>query len=321
MNQYLDILGFTLNTTGPIFVLVLLGLFLKRIGLIDDRFISVSSRLVFSICLPVLLFTTIIGLDIETTLDINALAFSLAATLLAFAISWLVAIPVVDRKADRGVFVQGSFRGNLGVIGLALCASTYGATGLATASLLMAVMTILYNVLAVVVLTYYSDHAESAIRANWRTMLLGIISNPLILSILAAFGFVATGMTLPSFLVKSGNYIGAMALPLALLGTGAGMSLATLRNSSTITLWCLLMKTAFIPLLLTVVALQLGFSGSILGILFLLFVSPTASASFIMVKTIGGDDALAANLIMTTTLGSIVTASLGIFLLRIYGLA
>jgi hypothetical protein len=44
--------------------------------------------------------------------------------------------------------------------------------------------------------------------------------------------------------------------------------------------------------------------------------APTASASFIMVKGIGGNYKLAANIIALTSLGSIISVSLGIMILR-----
>jgi len=82
-----------------------------------------------------------------------------------------------------------------------------------------------------------------------------------------------------------------------------------------------LLKTLLLPLLITWLAWLLGYRDLTLGVLFLLFMSPTATASFIMVKSMGGNDALAANLIMTTTLVSLVTGSLGLFLLRVLALA
>jgi len=314
---YLSLLAETFTVTGPIFVLVLLGLILKRLDFIDDQFVVVSSRLVFSLCLPVLLFTTISDIDLASTLALNLLSFSGFGAALTFAISWLVAILLVQPRIDRGVFVQASFRSNLGVVGLALCANAYGTEGLVLASLLMAVMTIVYNILSVVVLSYYN--AARAI--SWRGVLFDIATNPLIVAILLALIVSGLRLPIPLVLERTGAYLGSLALPLALLGTGASMNLRALRHSSSVTLLCILLKTLLLPLLITWLAWLLGYRDLTLGVLFLLFMSPTATASFIMVKSMGGNDALAANLIMTTTLVSLVTGSLGLFLLRVLALA
>ncbi|MDZ7685483.1 MAG: AEC family transporter [Gammaproteobacteria bacterium] len=154
--MYTQILIDTINVTGPIFLIVLLGLALRRLGLIDSAFVDTSSRLVFSICLPILLFTTIMRIDFDATFDATLITFGIGISIATFLLSWLVAL-LVHPRADRGVFIQGAFRSNLGVVGLALCASAYGTSGLALASLLMAVCTIVYNVLSVLVLSVYAN--------------------------------------------------------------------------------------------------------------------------------------------------------------------
>ncbi|MFT4632649.1 MAG: putative permease [Candidatus Pseudothioglobus sp.] len=314
---YLSLLADTFTVTGPIFILVLLGMALMRLGFIDDDFVTTSSRLVFSLCLPVLLFTTVSGIDMAQTLAPSILLFSALAAVLTFFISWLVAIWLVQPRDDRGVFVQASFRSNLGVVGLALCANAYGLQGLALASLLIATLTILYNILSVVVLAYYNPHRV----ISWGGVLKDIATNPLIVAIVLALVFNAWQVRLPGFLLSTGTYLGGLALPLALLGTGASMNLKALRHSSLVTLLCLFLKTAALPVLVTWLAWLQGYRQMELGVLFLLFMSPTATASFIMVKSMGGNQALAANLIMTTTLVSLFTASLGLFVLQLLGLA
>jgi hypothetical protein len=312
---YLAILAETLIVTGPIFIIVLLGLVLKRVGFIDDHFNQMASKLVFSICLPVLLFTTITQIPLDDTINMPLLGVSLLLTLVSFLLSWLFVLPVEPRR-DRGVMVQGAFRTNLGVIGLALCSNAYGAEGLALASLLMAVLTVFYNILAVFILSFYAGT-----ELNWRKIIFDIFKNPLIVAIVAAVLVVLLGLKVPRILLSAGEYIGAMALPLALLGTGAGMSLRALRDSGKATSLVIGLKAFLLPFLVTLAAIQFGLRGLELGVLFLLFVSPTATASYAMVKAIGANDSLAANLVMTTTLMCIVSCSVGLFLLKVFELA
>ena len=79
------------------------------------------------------------------------------------------------------------------------------------------------------------------------------------------------------------------------------------------------MKMVILPAISTAAAWALGFKGEQLGLLFLFFASPTAAASFVMVKAMGGNAALAANIIAMTTLMASVTITLGIFALRLLG--
>ena len=313
--MYLGILSETLVVTGPIFLIVLLGLTLRRIGFIDDHFNQVTSRLVFSICLPVLLFTTISQINLDTSINLPVFYFSLCGAILAFGLSWLAAT-FIEPREDRGVVVQGAFRSNLGVIGLALCASAYGAPGLALASLLMAGLTVSYNILSVFILSFYAKTD-----LNWLAIFTDILKNPLIVAIVLAFIIALSGFRVPGILLSAGEYVGSMALPLALLGTGAGMSLRALRDSSQATALVICLKAILLPTVLVLMAIQFGFRGTDLGVLFLLFVSPTATASYAMVKALGANDSLAANLVMTTTLVCILSCSIGLFFLKVYGLA
>lgn len=313
--MYLQILLETFSVTGPIFILVIVGLVLRRTGFIDDHFVQISSRLVFSLCLPILLFTTISEIDLNETINPGLLSFALVASILTFVLSWGVA-PFIQPRADRGVFIQGAFRSNLGVIGLALCANAYGPEGLALASILMAILTVSYNVLSVMALSNYANATF-----NWRSVLKDILTNPLIVAIAIATLVAIIQIPIPQFLKSSGNYLGQLALPLALLSAGAAMNLRTLRESGTTTFIVVLLKALILPGLVTIAAIATGFTPKETGVLFLLFVSPTATASYVMVKAMGGNDELAANLIMVTTLTAIFTASLGLFILRVNGYA
>ena len=313
--MYLGILSETLVVTGPIFLIVLLGLTLRRIGFIDDHFNQVASRLVFSICLPVLLFTTISQINLDATINLPVFYFSLCGAVLTFGLSWLAAT-FIQPKEDRGVVVQGAFRSNLGVIGLALCANAYGSQGLALASLLMASLTVSYIILSVFILSFYAKTD-----LNWLVVFADILKNPLIVAIAMAFIIALSGLPVPGVLLSAGEYIGSMALPLALLGTGAGMSLRALRDSSQATGLVICLKAVLLPAVILVIAIQYGFRGIDLGVLFLLFVSPTATASYAMVKALGANDSLAANLVITTTLVCILSCSIGLFFLKVYGLA
>ncbi len=178
----------------------------------------------------------------------------------------------------------------------------------------MASLTVSYNILSVAILSFYAGRESFSLKQ----VIVDIVKNPLIIAIALAIMVSALQIPVPRTLMSAGEYLGSLALPLALLGTGAGMNLRAIRDSSFVTVLAVIMKTALLPIVVTLAAISMGFEGVMLGALFLMFASPTATASFIMVKSMGGNDALAANLIMVTTLVSIFTCSIGLFLLRVY---
>ncbi|MGC3873578.1 AEC family transporter [Halomonas sp. GXIMD04776] len=310
----LTIFAQTLEITLPVFAMVFIGLGLKRIGWIDSAFITTASMLVFKATLPVLIFLSIIRADLETAFDPGLMVFFALATIVTFLLSWLWAGWRVP-KDDRGIYVQGAFRGNCGVVGLALAAGMYGDYGLSAGSLLLGVVILTYNALSVIVLTAYQPGRQ----ADWYGMGKHIARNPLILSVLIAIPFAWSGIELPDWLMTSGDYFASLTLPLALICIGGTLSVSALRDDRATALGASLMKMVTLPVLATGAAWLVGFSGPQLGLLFVFFASPTAAASFVMVKAMGGNAKLAANIIAVTTLMSSVTITGGVFVLQIWG--
>ena len=315
MLNFFEILGFSFSVTGPIFVILALGVWLMRIGLLTDAFIENGSRLVFNIALPALLFISISKTHIEETANLSLIAFGATATVLAFLVLEWMARHLVLPEQDRGVVVQGAFRSNMAVIGLAYCVNAYGEAGLLASSLYLGLVTILFNVLALITLSR-SLHRRQGIGR----MLRGIVTNPLIIGIALALPVSWFGITLPAVLIQSGQYLADLTLPLALLCTGAALNFRSLRQEMSNTLLAATCKLVFIPLTFTVGGYLFGFRGIELGVLMLMSSAPTAAASYVMVRAMGGNATLAANIIALTTLGSLLTTSLGIMLLKSLGL-
>ncbi|MEX0603207.1 MAG: AEC family transporter [Marinobacter sp.] len=310
----LDVFLSTLEITLPVFAMVFIGLGLRRLGWIDLPFINTASALVFKATLPTLIFLSIIQADLETTLNPGLLGFFLLATIASFLLSWVWATWRVP-YADRGVYVQGAFRGNCGIVGLALATNLYGDFGLSAGGLLLGMVIISYNALSVVVLAAYQPGQT----LSWQTILRDVVRNPLIISVIAAVPVAWSGIQLPGWLLISGNYFASLTLPLALLCIGGTLSIAALRTDSKTATGASMMKMVALPCICTTAAWLVGFRGQELGLLFLFFASPTAAASFVMVKALGGNDRLAANIVALTTLVASVTITIGVFMLRTGG--
>lgn len=300
----------TLGITAPVFVMLFLGVALKRLGWIDAAFIQTASALVFKATMPALLFISIIKADLDAALQPALLIYYVIATVATFFLAWGWALwrcPV----ADRGVYVQGAFRGNNGIVGLALATSLYGDYGLSLGGVLAGVVILLYNSLSALILAIYSPDGRSGAGA----IFLSILRNPLVIGVTVAVPFAYWQIPLPGWLMTSGQYFAQMTLPLALICIGGTLSLSVLRESSRLALSSSLMKMIWLPALATVGAWLAGFRGPELGILFLYFASPTASASFVMARAVNANHQLAAIIIVITTLMAALSINVGLFLL------
>jgi predicted permease len=301
--------------TGPAFALVVLGLILRRLQVIGDKFIDVGSRLVFQVGMPVVLYFGALSADYSRVFSSSYLLAGLLATTLTVGLSLLYARLRGFPVEHHGIFVQGAYRSNMGIIGLALCVNAYGDEGLALAALPVAIWTIYYNVLAVLLLN--STLGKS--RSSWG-MVRGMLTNPLILGIFLGVLTALSGVKLPAEVHGLGSLFSSVTIPFALLCIGGALNLAVLRQSGRETLEASIWKLILVPLLSVSVALLMGVRGAELAVLFLLLGAPTASASFVMVVAVGGNGALAANIIVLTTMASVFTVTLGLLLLQYLGL-
>jgi len=310
MSALIDSFIFSLSVTSPIFLVLLLGIYLKYINFINDAFIDVSSKLVFNISLPLLLFFSILKTPLEQATNLSLIVYAACATVVVYILlEWWA--KRLEPSEDRGVFVQGSFRANMGFIGLAYCVNAYGEAGLLAVSLYLGLITVLFNILSVITLNR-SMHKEQ----NVAKILKGIAKNPLIIGIVAGLIVSSLHLPVPDFAAKTGQYFANLALPLALLCTGGSLNFQELKSNPHKTIYASVAKLFIVSLFIATGGVLMGFRGIELGVLFLMSSAPTAAASYVMVKAMNGNDKLAANIIALTTLGSIVSVSLGIMILR-----
>jgi predicted permease len=311
----LALLFVALKVSAPTFGWVISGLALRRIGLLTVPLINRVSRLAFNFALPAMLFAGAAQVDYSGLGSARYLLAGVLATLLTLVLAWAYSRWRGHPLAHQGIFVQGAFRSNLAIIGLALAVSAYGEQGTVLAALPVALFTVLYNILAVWVL-----NSTLASGSSPGALLLGIVRNPLIIGISAGVLLAISGLPLPFFVVPVGAGISTFFLPLMLLCIGGAMQLSNVRSTGLIAWEATVWRLCVGPLLTVLLALALGVRDEQLGVLFLLFSSPVAAASFVMVVAARGDGVLAANIVVLTTLLSIITVTVGFFLLSIFSL-
>ena len=289
-----------ITVIGPVLVLLIMGNVLLRAKLINDEFVATGSKLVFTVALPALLFISISQADFSKAANPVLIITGLTGTLGYFLLLMLASHLMVPNRQATGVVTQGGFRANMGIIGLAYCAQTYGNDGLAAASVYLGMVTILFNVLSVFILNFYQEGKRSL-----TSQIEGILKNPLIIAIVIALPFSYFDWQLPVLLTTTGEYFAQLTLPLALLCTGASLQFRSFSADWFNISLSSLSKCVFYPAVMVGVAYAAGLRGMPLGIVLLMTIAPTAAASYVMVRTLGGDYRLAASIIAITTVLSL----------------
>lgn len=314
LNNFLSAFNFAIGVTLPTVFLLLLGIFLQRTRQIDGAFSQAASKLMFNWALPALLFFAIVESQVSFAGQSTLLIAGAVAALILFVAAEIVAYFLID-KPNRGVFVQGIYRGNTAIIGLAFCANAYGADGVAVGAVFTGAMTLLYNVLAVITLSRSLEKSNTSIFS----VLKGIAKNPLIIGILLALFCRAIHFRLPETLSQSGHYLANTALPLALICVGASFDFKSLFKMNDFSLWASIARVTVSPALAIVLGLLFDLDTVAFGVLFLMSATPIAAAAFVMVQAMGGNSKAAANIIGITTILSMIITPMWITLLRWLG--
>lgn len=310
MGSFLSVVEFSLSITAPIFLVLIMGVVLEKIGMLNDNFVEVASKLVFNVSMPALIFINITQNDSAPGNYLPLMVFGMVATFITYLLLEVFAGRFIAKKSDRGIVIQGAFRSNMAIVGLAYCINAYGDEALAIASVYIGGVMVLYNVLSVITINR-SMSANKSILSSLKS----IAKNPLILAIMAAYLASQIHLTLPEVVTQAGNYFARMTLPLALLCAGASLRFNEIKHDITPSLLATIGKLILMPLILTLGGYLLGFRGIELGVLFLLSSAPSASAGYIMARAMNGNAVLAANIIVLTTVFSLLTTSLGVTLL------
>lgn len=316
LTEFLSTLNFSFSVTGPIFMMVVLGAILKSYNIIGKAFVDQASIMVFKISLPVMLGMSMIRTDIATVFDPATIASAALSTVLVFVLLTLTAHVFVKNPRDKGVYIQGAFRGNLAIIGLALCVNLYGDAGIAKASIIMSILSLVYNVLAIYTLTTTLTDKK----LNVFSMIVSMTKNPLIIGIVLGISINLLHIPIHPVLMQTGDYLGQLTLPVALLCIGASLSFSDMKATKKVASIAVIAKLVITPIIITYIGYCTGFSKMDLGILFLMASTPTAAASYIMVKAMNGNEALAANIIVISTVASLFTLSVGLAILKSFEL-
>jgi hypothetical protein len=294
----------------PIFTLIFAGLLLRRFGVFGADFVCASSLLVHRVALPVMVFQKMIRvrqIPEELYLGIGILAL---ATIAASLILWLFTFAMEGPR--RGSFVQGGFRSNVAIVGMALVESRFGLEAMQTTAVIIAVMVPLYNFLSILILSRSTAGSGPGALKN---VAVQIVKNPLIWGVFGGLLLGRWGFVAPRLLDATMGYFAQLTLPLALLGIGGSLSLKGLIHRKILWGGASVIKLLVLPGAVWAAGMVFRVPPEILVLLVLSAGCPTAVTSFAMAKAMGADAELAGEIISATTLFSMVTLAIwiGIF--------
>ena len=298
----------------PIFLMMVLGYILKKIGIFDTLTIEKLNKSVFKVFLPILIFYNVYTSEIADVFNLRLILYSVISIIVIFILALLFISLIEKDNSKKGVLVQGLFRSNFVIFGIPLSVSLYGDEIIGTAAVLIAVITPLFNLLSVVALEIFRGSTP-----NFKKILKGIITNPLIISSTLGLLVLFSKITFPTFIEKTVCDISKVATPLALIALGGSIDFKKVKNNIKQLVIGITGKLIITPAIILTAGILLGFRNAELAMLIALSASPVAVSSFTMAQEMDGDAELAAQLQMFGTTICIITVFMWIFILKQLG--
>ena len=313
----LENLLFSMNSTMPLFFIMLLGYVLHRTGFLSDAFVAGANKFVFYVALPVQLFRDLGKNDVRATFDGRYVLFCFAVTLACILVIWALAKLFLKGTGLVGEFVQVCYRSSAAILGSAFLQSIYGDASMSSLMILGSVP--LYNIMAVVILMLEAPTAQAQtgnMAEKLKKSVKGILTNPILLGIAAGFAWSMLHISMPAMLDKALSNVAGLTSPLALLAIGAGFkgqkALGYLKPTAVATV----VKLMVLPALFLPLAVRFGFTDEKLVALLVMLGSITTPACYVMAKQMGHEGVLTGSVCVTTTLFSAFSLTFWLFVLR-----
>lgn len=335
----LESLEFSLNAIIPIVLIVVIGYFLKKKGIINEKFFSYGSKFCFYVALPASLFKSVYTADFSK-IDWTFILYCMLFTTVIFFIMIAYTKFFCEESKQRGVLIQASFRSNYAYIGIPLAEALFGDASVAS---LMAAFSIpLYNILSIVALTIFRE-GEDGKKLGIKECFQGIIKNPLIISIAiaAVLNLTFTGLQnivsvnlsrfIPSitnddssifrFVSKTVLYVAQLATPLSLFVIGGQFTFVSISRLKKQIITGVSIRLVIVPVIaITIGILAFNFRGQEMATMISLFATPAAVASAIMAQEMDNDGELANQIVVWSTVFSVITLFIFVFVIKQMGL-
>lgn len=328
-----------INAIVPIVLLILLGYVLKQKNFINDNFIKIGNKLMFNICLPCMLFVNVYEIGGIGDINWDVVIYSVSVICLLAVIGFAAAVTVTPVPKRKGVIMQCAFRSNFAIIGMPLAEALGGSAGASVTAVVSAFSIPTINILAVIALTIFMEDTGDN-KHHFRKVLTGIVKNPLIIGVGA--GLIAllirelqvqiwgeTPFRLSrdlKFLYTVLSNLKAITSPLAMIVLGGGFVFSAVKG--------LFKEIAVGTFMRLILAPVLGLGGAIVlssctdllrcgpgeyATMIALFGSPVAVSSAVMAISMKNDEQLATQLVVWTSIGSILTIFLQVCILMAFG--
>ena len=291
---------------SPVFLLIILGNFLRRIKVPDVSFWEINDKLCYWVLIPALLFHYISQINLSSEMLYSYSIIIYVGFFIAM-LTVLILGKLLGYPPERWTSIlQGAVRQNA-FIALAITGSLFGDEGLKIASIFMLIYVPSINIIIVTTMVMnFGQSKNNASKNEFITVFIELSKNPFILAMLTGLIFSIIQSEKLKVIIDTSGLLGSAALPIMLLTIGAKIKVRDLALTITPIISNFL-KLLALPLIAFFVANYLGLSEIEVVVAVIFAAVPTAVSSHTLAKQFGADDQLMTSIITTQVILSFIT--------------
>ena len=304
------------RTVVPMALLMLAGFLARKSKIIDSPSMRKYDKLIFALFMPTLLFKNIYEADFSGGTDFSkAFIFAGVSLVVIFLFSIFFIPKFIKDHNKAAVIAQATVRCNYILFGIAVSEALYGEGKAGTVAILGTLVVPAINILSAIIL-----ELNRSGKANPLKLFIAVLKNPMIIGAILAFIFKGFNIYIPVPIWMALKGIANATTTVSFISLGIGLDMAETRSDFKPLLFAIVLRMIFVPVIFMSLSLLLGFKGSMLCALMVIFASPTAVASYPMAVAMGADGNLAGQIVCVTTLLSVFTLFLWTFGLMNFGM-
>ena len=292
---------------SPVFILIILGNLLRRIGVPELSFWHASDKLIYWVLIPALLFHHVSQITLSSIMIANYAVVILSGLFVVTTLSFIAGKLFGYTPQIWTSLMQGAARHNA-FIALAIAGSLFGNQGLALGAIFMVILIPIINIVIVSVMASTLNQEEgNNSRSSTFDVLFELIKNPFILAIAA--GLVISFVDAERIIIihDATGLLGSAALPIMLLSIGANIKIREISLAITPIIIANVLKLLIFPIVVFFVAKSVNLSLFETTVAVIFAAVPTAASSYSLAKQFGGETQLMTSIITIQVALSFIT--------------
>ena len=292
---------------SPVFILIILGNLLRRIGVPDLSFWHVSDKLIYWVLIPALLFHHVSQITLSSTMLANYAVVILSGLFVVTTLSFIAGKLFGYTPQIWTSVMQGAARHNA-FIALAIAGSLFGNKGLALGAIFMVILIPVINIVIVSTMTStLNQEVGNNSRPSIFDVLFELIKNPFILAIATGLVISFVGAERIIIIHETTGLLGSAALPIMLLSIGANIKIREISLTITPIIIANVLKLLVFPIVVFFVAKSMNLSLFETTIAVIFAAVPTAASSYSLAKQFGAETQLMTSIITIQVALSFIT--------------